>query len=81
MSDNAKKRKELLERRVELVERLEKIKTDLNHSMEADIEEQTAQHENRDTLLEMERVTSEELQKVEEDLSVLDEDIDVQSSQ
>ena len=54
----------LIEKKKELEERLEKIKKDIKGGLDADWEEQAVQLENRDVLLEIARVTEEELQKV-----------------
>ena len=62
MTDTSKE--ELLNQKKELEARLQKIKTDLSGGLEADFEEQAVQLENRDVLLEIMRVTEEELQKV-----------------
>lgn len=57
-------REQLLERKQELEQRLARIKADLAGGLEADFEEQAVQLENRDVLLEIARVTSEELEQV-----------------
>ena len=54
----------LQEKKKELEERLEKIKADQRSGLDADWEEQAVQLENRDVLLEIARVTEEELQKI-----------------
>ena len=54
----------LLEKKKELEERLEKIKADIGGGLDADWEEQAVQLENRDVLLEIARVSEEELQKI-----------------
>lgn len=59
----------LLEKKKELEERLEKIKKDLGHKLSADSEEQAIELENRDVVLEIARVTEEELAAVNSKLS------------
>jgi DnaK suppressor protein-like, N-terminal domain len=54
----------LLSKKQELVERLERIKRDLGHKLSADSEEQATELENRDVILEIARVTEEELAAV-----------------
>ena len=58
----------LTEKRDELLARLERIHADLKNGLDADLEDQALQLENRDTLLEIARVTEEELEKVLHDL-------------
>ena len=67
-------RETLIGKRDELLERLERIRDDLNSGLEADSEEQALQLENRDTLLEIARVTEEELEGVLRDLKYLGEE-------
>ncbi|NNE38627.1 MAG: hypothetical protein HKN08_10020 [Gammaproteobacteria bacterium] len=57
-------KQELLAKKAELEERLEKIQNDMKAGLDADWEEQAVQLENRDVLLEIARVTEEELQKI-----------------
>lgn len=66
-------RQTLIEKRDELLERLERIRSDLKSGLEADAEEQALQLENRDTLLEIARVTEEELEEVLKDLKQVGE--------
>jgi len=61
MSDT---KQELMTKKAELEERLEKIKNDFKSGLDADWEEQAVQLENRDVLLEIARVSEEELQKI-----------------
>lgn len=65
-------RAELLKRRDELSERLAAIRRDLGGGLERDLEEQSLQLENQDTLLEIARVTEDALQQVERQLAELD---------
>lgn len=58
----------LIEKRDELLDRLERIRGDLKSGLDADSEEQAQQLENRDTLLEIARITEEELEEVLKDL-------------
>ena len=54
----------LQKKKQELEERLEKIKQDIGSGISADFEEQATELENRDVLLEIARVTEEELQAI-----------------
>ena len=54
-------RAELLEKKKELEERLEKIQKDMRNELSADFAEQATELENRDVLIEIARVTEEEL--------------------
>ena len=54
----------LLTKKKELEERLEKIKRDIGQKLSADSEEQATELENRDVILEIARVTEEELARV-----------------
>lgn len=67
-------RETLAARRDELLQRLERIRDDLKSGLEADAEEQALQLENRDTLLEIARVTEEELEGVLRDMKNLGEE-------
>jgi hypothetical protein len=67
-------RENLIARRDELLQRLERIRNDLKSGLEADAEEQALQLENRDTLLEIARVTQEELETVLRELKNLSEE-------
>jgi RNA polymerase-binding transcription factor DksA len=55
---------ELMIKKKELEERLEKIKKDLSTMLDANLEDQAIQLENRDVLLEIARVSEEELQRI-----------------
>lgn len=59
----------LKRRRAGLVERLNKIRADLKRGLDRDSAEQALQLENYEVLLEIERVTSEELASVEEQIA------------
>ena len=61
----------LLKQRIKLNERLCKIKSDLRSGLNKDSEEQAIELENHDVLLEIERVTSIELAKLEKQISDL----------
>lgn len=61
-------KEELQVKKKELEERLEKIKHDIAGGLDADFEEQATQLENRDVLLEIQRVSEEELKRVKEKL-------------
>jgi len=62
---------ELITRKNELEERLVKIRQDLGRGLDADFAEQAVQLENHDVLLEIARVSEEELLKVNAQLSDL----------
>ncbi len=62
----------LQEKKQELEERLEKIKADIGRGLSADSEEQAIELENRDVLMEIARVTEEELASVNAKLSELE---------
>ncbi len=66
-------RAELIKRRDELRERLTAIRRDLAGGLTRDLEDQAQQLENQDTLMEIARVTEEELEKVEVQLQHIDE--------
>lgn len=68
-----KTREQLLQRRKELEERLEQIRNDLGRGLEADLEEQAIQLENRDTMLEIARIAQEELDEVDARLRQFEE--------
>lgn len=55
---------QLLAKKQELETRLEKIKKDIASGISPDFEEQATELENRDVLLEIARVTEEELQNI-----------------
>ena len=61
----------LLNKKQELEERLERIKKDISGRLEADFAEQATQLENRDVLLEIMRVSEEELQNTKKKLAAL----------
>jgi len=65
-------RDDLILRRDELSERLDRIRKDIAGGLYADFGEQAVQLENRDALLEIARVTEEELVKVKRQLRELD---------
>lgn len=59
---------ELQRRRDELRDRLERIRRDLQSGLDRDPDEQSIQLENHDTLVEIQRVTRQELARVEDQL-------------
>jgi hypothetical protein len=59
----------LLLKKRELEDRLEKIKQDIAHKLSADSEEQATELENRDVIIEIARVTEEELAAVNAELN------------
>jgi len=62
----------LISKKTELEERLEKIRQDLGRGLDADFAEQAVQLENHDVLLEIARVSEEELLKINKQLSSAD---------
>ncbi len=65
-------KEELIQKRNELMQRLEAIKADYRRGLDADSEERAVELENRETLQEIERVTLEEIAKIDEQLKALD---------
>lgn len=63
---------ELVEKKKELEERLEKIRQDISGGLNPDFSEQAVQLENRDVLLEIARVTENELMEVKSKLKEFD---------
>mgnify|MGYP000441999098 FL=1 len=63
----------LLTKKKELEERLEKIKRDIGQKLRADSEEQATELENRDVILEIARVTEEELARVTAEINATNE--------
>jgi len=72
MSESEQKAK-LLSRRKELRERLDAIQRDYRQGLDADFEEQAIQLENAEVLAGIAKVTTEELDKVEQQLRELGE--------
>lgn len=68
MSEN---KQDLLNKKQELEERLSNLKKDISGKLEADFAEQATQLENRDVLLEIMRVSEEELQNTKRKLAAL----------
>ncbi len=66
-------RNELEQKRDRLRERLASIRRDLDSGLDRDLEDQAQQLENRDTLLEIARVSEQELRDVEVQLNELDD--------
>ncbi len=62
-------REALLERREELIGRLDAIRADLERGLDADSEEQAVQLENLEVLQEINRLAEEELARIEKALS------------
>lgn len=60
---------QLQQRRDELRDRLERIRRDLQAELDRDLDEQALQLENRDTLIEIQRVTRQELARTEDQLA------------
>ena len=64
-------KEELIAKRKELVERVDAIRADIRRGLDADSEERAIQLENRETLYEIERVSLEEIAKIDEQLKAL----------
>jgi RNA polymerase-binding transcription factor DksA len=69
MSEN---KQDLLDKKQELEERMDRIKKDISGGLNADFAEQATQLENRDVLLEILRVSEEELQSTRGKLAALE---------
>lgn len=65
-------KEELEKKRKELMERVEAIRADYRRGLDADSEERAIQLENRETLEEIERVSLEEIARIDEQLRALD---------
>jgi len=65
-------KEDLLNKKQELQERIDRIRKDISGGLEADFAEQATQLENRDVLLEIMRVSEEELEITKKKLSALD---------
>jgi RNA polymerase-binding transcription factor DksA len=65
---------ELIQSRDELLKRLEAIGKDLRGGLDADWKEQAIQLENREVLHEIARVTEENLQQINKQISALQKD-------
>jgi len=66
-------RNELEQKRDRLRERLASIRRDLDNGLDRDLEDQAQQLENRDTLLEIARVSEQDLREVEVQLNQLND--------
>ena len=64
-------KEELLKKRKELMDRVEAIRADYRRGLDADSEERAQQLENRETLEEIERVSLEEIARIDEQLEAL----------
>ena len=64
-------KEQLITKRKELVERVDAIRADIRRGLDADSEERAIQLENRETLYEIERVSLEEIAKIDEQLKAL----------
>ena len=64
-------KEELIQKRKELQDRLDSITEDYKRGLSADSEERAQELENRETLQEIERVTREEIAKIDEELNKL----------
>ena len=65
-------KEELIKKRKELMDRVDAIRADIRSGLDADSEERAIQLENRDTLLEIERVSLEEIARIDEKLRALE---------
>lgn len=71
--ENGMDRNELEQERDRLRERLKSIRKDIEGGLDRDLEDQAQQLENRDTLMEIARVTEQALRDVEVRLKQLDD--------
>lgn len=69
MVDDSKSKRQLLEKRDELKNRLDAIKADYAQGLDADFEEQAQELQNAEVLAEISRVTLQELEDIEKLLS------------
>ena len=65
-------KEELIKKRKELMDRVDAIRADYRRGLDADSEERAVQLENRETLEEIERVSLEEIARIDEQLAALD---------
>jgi len=70
-SDTQRQHQELAKRRDELRDRLERIRQDLQTELDSDLDEQALQLQNRDQLLEIQRVTRQARARTEDQLAKL----------
>lgn len=61
-------KEELLRKRKELMERVDAIRADFRRGLDPDSEERAVQLENRETLYEIERVSLEEIARIDDQL-------------
>lgn len=66
-------RDELLNKKQELEQRIDKIKKDLSHPFSADSEERATEMENADVLLEIARVAEQDLELINRKLQQLND--------
>ena len=71
MTDQERKQ-QLLQRRDELIERLDAIKKDYGRGLDPDFEEQAEQLENAEVLAGIAKAAAEELEQVEKQLAMLE---------
>ncbi len=64
-------KEKLVKKRKELMDRVDAIRADYRRGLDQDSEERALQLENRETLEEIERVTLEEIAKIDEQLRAL----------
>jgi len=64
-------KEDLLRKRKELMDRVEAIRKDYRRGLDADSEERALQLENRETLHEIERVSLEEIARIDAQLKTL----------
>lgn len=62
---------ELIKKRQELQQRIDAIHKDIKNGLNADSGERAVELENRDTLLEIERIALEDIAKIDEQLNQL----------
>lgn len=64
-------KEDLIKKRKELMDRVDAIKADYRRGLDADSEERASQLANRETLQEIERVSLEEIARIDEQLKAL----------
>lgn len=65
-------KEELLKKRKELMDRVDAIRADYRRGLDSDSGERAVELENRETLQEIERVSLEEIAKIDQQLKALD---------
>lgn len=78
MPDLEKRKRELIEKRDELIARFNAINMDFRQGLDRDLEECSLQLQNDEVLLEIARITTEELNKIDAALTRIETAINVE---